>query len=115
MSIFQIISIFFAFFMMYVIRIHKRKADLNTIEISFWYSIWSIFIIIALFPNLLLGITDVLNFARVFDLLIVIAFMILSFVIFSTYLSQKETDKKIEKLIRDTAHNERLKDAKKKT
>ena len=112
MSIFQIISIFFALFMMYVIGIHKRKAALNTVEVSFWYSIWFVFIVIAMFPNFLLGITHVLNFARVFDLLIVIAFMILSFVIFSTYLSQKETNKKIEKLIRDAAHHERLKDDK---
>lgn len=113
MSIFQIISIFFALFMMYVIGIHKRKSQLNALEVSFWYSIWTLFIIIAIFPHWLLGLTGILNFARVFDLLIVIAFMILSFVIFSTYLSQKETDKKIEKLIRDAAHNERLKNGKK--
>jgi hypothetical protein len=113
MSIFQIGSIFFALFMMYVIRIQKRKSGLRVIEVSFWYSIWSLFIVISLFPNLLLGIAGILNFGRVFDLLTVIAFMILSLVIFSTYLSQRETDKKIEKLIRDTAHNERLKNGKK--
>lgn len=115
MSIFQIISIFFALFMMYVISIHKRKSALNNVEVSFWYSTWILFIVIAIFPHWLLGLTGILNFARVFDLLIVIAFMILSFVIFSTYLSQKETDKKIEKLIRDAAHHERLKNEKRST
>lgn len=114
MSIFQIISIFFALFMMYVIRIHKRKSGLKIVEVSFWYTIWSVFIIISVFPNLLLGLTGILNFSRVFDLLIVIAFMILSLVIFSTYLSQKETDHKIEKLIRDSAMEERLQNDKKK-
>lgn len=113
MNIFQIGSIFFALFMMYVISIHKRKSALNTIEVSFWYSVWILFIILAIFPHWLLGLAGVLHFARVFDLLIVIAFMILSFVIFTTYLSQKETNEKIEQLVRETAHKERLKDDKK--
>jgi hypothetical protein len=114
MSIFQITAIFFALFMMYVISIHRRKAALNTLEISFWYSTWILFIIISIFPNLLLGVSGILNFSRVFDLLIVVAFMIISLLVFKTYLLQKETDKKIEQLIRDTAHQERLKDVKTK-
>ena len=103
------------FFMMYIIRIHKRKSGLKKIEVGFWYSIWGLFIIIALFPDLLLGLTGILNFARVFDLLIVVAFMILSLMSFSTYLSQRETNKKIEKLIRSSAQLERLKNDRKKT
>ena len=114
MSVFQIISIFFALFMMYVISIHKRKSALNTLETSFWYSIWLLFIFMAMFPHWLLGLAGVLNFARVFDLLIVIAFMIISLLVFRTYLLQRQTDRKIEKLIRDAAHQERLKDVKTK-
>lgn len=108
MSFFQISAILFAFFMMYVIGIHRRKAALTKIEVSFWYSMWFIFIAIAVFPHWLLGLAGIFNFARVFDLLTVIAFMILSLLIFSTYLSQKDTKHKIEKLIRELAHQERL-------
>lgn len=114
MSFFQITAVLFASFMMYVIGIHRRKSQLTKIEVSFWYSLWTIFIVISIFPQWLLGLAGILNFARVFDLLTVIAFMILSLVIFSTYLSQKDTNKKIEKLIRDLAHQERLKNDQKK-
>jgi len=40
--------------------------------------------------------------------------MIISLLVFRTYLLQRQTDRKIEKLIRDSAHQERLKDVKTK-
>jgi hypothetical protein len=103
MSFFQITAVLFALFMMYVVRIHKRKSGLGMSEVSFWYSVWGLFIVIALFPNLLLNLAGILNFTRVFDLLTVAAFMILTFIIISTYLSQKETARNIENLIRKQA------------
>lgn len=106
MSIFQIAATLFALFMLYVVNIHKRKAALSFFEVSFWYTTWVIFIIIALFPNLLLGITGVLKFARVFDLLVVIALMMLSVIVFSSYLHQKEARAKVEKIIRTMALDE---------
>lgn len=115
MSFFQISAILFALFMMYVIGIHRRKSVLSKIEVSFWYSLWGVFVVIAIFPHWLLGLAGILNFARVFDLLTVMAFMILSLLVFSTYLSQKDTKSKIEKLIRELAHQERLKNDQKKS
>lgn len=115
MSFFQISAILFALFMMYVIGIHRRKSALSKIEVSFWYSLWGVFVVIAIFPHWLLGLAGILNFGRVFDLLTVIAFMILSLLVFSTYLSQKDTKTKIEKLIRDLAHQERLKNDQKES
>lgn len=103
MSIFQIGAVFFALFMLYVVSIHKRKSALSFIEVSFWYSTWLIFIIIAIFPNLLLGISDALSFARVFDLLIVVAFMILTVVLITSYLKQREITQKLETFIRQQA------------
>jgi hypothetical protein len=89
--------------MLYVVTIHKRKAALSFTEVSFWYSTWIFFIIIAVFPNLLLGISGALKFARVFDLLVVVAFMILSVVLISSYLQQKELRTKLEQIIRKQA------------
>lgn len=100
MSIFQVMAVLFALAMTYVVTVHKKKSTLSTLEVSFWYSIWIIFIVISLFPNLLLGIAHALHFARVFDLLVVVAFMILTLLIVLGYLSQRETDRKIEKLVR---------------
>jgi hypothetical protein len=110
MSIFQIAASLFGLFMMYVVNIHRKKAALSLIEVSFWYSTWASFIIIAVFPNLLLGISDTLKFARVFDLLVVIAFMILSVVVFMSYLKLKENKQKLETLVRKQALDEQEKE-----
>ncbi len=108
MTVFQIASAFFALFMIYVVTIHHKKQNLTKIETWAWISVWILFIVIALFPHLLLGITGLLNFARVFDLLVVIAFMILSVVLFFSYFKIKILEKKIEQFVRRKALVTRL-------
>ena len=103
MTIFQIFAVLFALFMLYVVSIHFRKKTLDFITASFWACIWVVFMVIAVFPNLLLGITGVLKFSRVFDLLIVIAFMILSVMVFLSYFRLKELEHKLEKYVREEA------------
>ena len=100
MSIFQILAALFAVFMIYWVRSNHKRQHLNTLESSFWYSIWLAFACLSIFPNFLLGIAHSLRFARVFDLLVVIAFMIISTLVFSLYLKNKIMDQKIEKLAR---------------
>ena len=103
MSIFQIGATLFAFFMMYVVTIHKNKTKLSKVEVSFWYAMWALFIVISLFPNLLLGITQRLNFSRVFDLLLVLALMVLTVIVVLSYFIQKENQKKLEEFVRKQA------------
>jgi hypothetical protein len=106
MSIFQIISSLFALFMLYVVTIHKSRSKLTQTEVSIWYGLWIFFIILALFPNLLQGVTDILKFERVFDLLIVGAFMVLSAVVFLSYFQQKSNQTKIEEFVRSSSIKE---------
>lgn len=103
MSIFQIIAILFALFMMYVVSIHAKKRTLSLIEASFWYTTWLFFIIITLFPFLLTDIAGALRFSRVFDLLVVMALMVMSFLIITSYFTQKENQRKLENLVRKLA------------
>ena len=103
MSIFQLISVLFALLMLYIVRIHSRRNTLSLKETSAWSSIWVLFAILALFPQLLTGISETLNFSRVFDLLVVGAFMVLTFVTFSNYLSHKKLLEKFDRLVRDQA------------
>lgn len=103
MSIFQIIAVLFALFMVYVTRVHKRQLSFSLAETLFWYTLWGVFIIIAIFPNSLLGVVDLLHFARVFDLLIVGALMILTIVTILTNFNQRADNKKIEKFVREHA------------
>lgn len=107
MSIFQIGASFFALLMIYWVRSNQKRANLSTVEASLWYSVWSIFIVLALFPNLLLGVVAALHFARVFDLLVVVAFMILVMLNFYIYLKNKKLEKKLEELVRKIIINKK--------
>lgn len=103
MSTFQVIAVLFALFMMYVVRIQFKKKTMNLLETSFWYTTWILFMIVAVFPFLLEGIVGVLKFSRVFDLLVVLAFMFLTFIIITSYFAQKENNKKVTELVRQLA------------
>lgn len=103
MSIFQIIAGLFALFMLYVTRIHDRQLKFSLTEKFFWYSLWIVFFVIALFPDLLMGITQFLRFSRVFDLLTVGALMILTVVVIWNNFTQRVANRKIEQFVRDHA------------
>lgn len=106
MTIFQIGAVLFALFMMYVLRVHFKRQLMDRFEYSLWISIWLFFIVIAIFPQLLLGIAQLLRFQRVFDLLTVGAFMVLSFVVFRTYFLAQRMEKRLSKAIQDLAIKE---------
>jgi hypothetical protein len=101
MSIFQLLAAVFAFFMMYVVRVKSKKHNLPQAEVIGWYTVWILFVVLAIFPNMLLGVAQVLRFGRVFDLLVVGAFMMITSVVMYLYFIVKDLQQKIEKLVRD--------------
>jgi hypothetical protein len=103
MNIFQTISLLFALFMLYVTRTHTLKQRFSAVETFFWYSLWIVFGVLALFPELLTGLTDLLRFSRVFDLLLVGALMVLTVIVVLNYFQQRENSKKWEDFIRQRA------------
>jgi hypothetical protein len=111
MSIFQLLAAVFAFFMIYVVRVKSKKHHLPTVEVLGWYAIWVLFVVLAIFPNLLLGVAQVLRFSRVFDLLTVAAFMVLTSVSMYLYFIVKELQQKIEQLVRLLSITEKRKRA----
>lgn len=103
MSIFQIIAICFALFMIYVVRVKSKKYKLSRLESWGWSLIWVVFAILSIFPNLLLGVVHTLNFGRVFDLLVVGALMVLTTIVFFLYFTVKGLQKKLEEFVRSEA------------
>lgn len=103
MSIFQIVAVLFALFMVYVVTIQQKKEVLSAVEASFWYSTWGFFIVVTLFPQLLIDFTTIFRFSRVFDLLVVAAFMVLSTLAFINYFKEKSMEKKLERFVRQEA------------
>ena len=103
MTFFQITAILFALFMTFSVSIQSKKQVLSAVEASFWYSLWGLFMVFAAFPELLIDIVDLLHFSRVFDLLVVLAFMILTVLVFSGYFEQRSLHRKLEKFVREEA------------
>jgi hypothetical protein len=101
--LFQVAIAFFGFFMMYVLRINFRRGHLKPFEFGTWLAIWFGLIIFALFPGSLRGVADSLRIGRVFDLLSIIAFVILSVVLVSTRLAVLELRRKLEIVVRTEA------------
>ncbi len=101
--LFQIAIAGFGFFMMYVLRLNYRRGHLRPFEFGAWLAIWFGLILLALFPDTLRGIADTLRIGRVFDLLTIIAFIILSLVLVSTRLTVLELRKKLEQVVRTEA------------
>lgn len=103
MTLFQLTAVLFAIFMAYVVRVHSRTSHITKTEATLWYSLWLVFALLAVFPDLLIDISDYFYFDRVFDLLLVGALMVLSFLVVRSYFKYKELQIKIEELVRKIA------------
>lgn len=99
----QIMAVLFALFMVYVAFLHFKRKEINGLETFFWLILWVGFMMFTLFPKIFESISQLLFFARVMDLLMVIAFMILAFLGFQNYISNRKMEKKIEELVRQEA------------
>ena len=100
----QIIGVLFGTFMIYLTFIRYKRNEFTTKETVFWIFIWAGIISIAFFPKTLDVLSiQVLQFARTFDLLIMLAFMFLIAAIFYTYGLVRKNQKKLEEMVRKIA------------
>jgi len=100
----QILGILFGTFMIYLTFIRGKRGEFTTKEMGFWIFSWSVIILIALIPKSLDFLSkNVLQFARTFDLLIMLALMFLTGSIFYTYGLVRKNQKKIEETVRKLA------------
>lgn len=98
---FQIILLFFALFMLYVIFLHWKRKEIAGLAFFIWLLIWGGFIYFTLFPRTLEPLSKELYTVRVLDLATIIAFMILTYITIENNIKLKDLEKKIEKLIRE--------------
>lgn len=107
MIILQIVSLLFGLFMIYMARIHLMKQHIQPAEFAMWASVWGVFIFLAIFPQSTTGIAQSLKIGRVFDLLIIVAMMVLIFLTFMNRIAYRRLEKKLEKIIRKNAIDEK--------
>lgn len=103
MYLLQVLCVLFGISMGYVVSIHHRKKHLEKFEYGFWLAIWSGFIFLTIFPQTVQGIAQTLHIIRVFDLLVIIAFMILVSLSFLNRIAARKLEKKLEEIVRKKA------------
>ena len=102
----QIIGILFAVFMLYLTFLHRKRKEFNSKEYAFWAVLWVLFVIIALFPNILDPFTKSLSLNRTMDLLILLGFVFLIGLTFHNYYLLRKSQRKIENIVRRMAYKE---------
>ncbi len=93
----------FGLFMIYYSFLNYKRREFTAKETSFWIALWSLFIIIALFPFILDPILKPLGFFRAFDFLIMTGFLFLIAAIFYTYTITRKNQKQVETIVRNLA------------
>lgn len=101
----QIIAVIFALAMIYLALLNYKRGELNGVEIFSWLIIWTFAIFVSVFPELLRSFAKTFLVTRVFDLMVVGAFIVVISMVAVAYLRTKKMEKKLEDLIRKDAVN----------
>ena len=99
----QIAGLLFGLFMIYYSFLNYKRKEISAKEFGFWFFVWILFIVVTLFPNWLDPIVEKLNFARTFDLLLIVGFMFLVLVVFYNYTITRKNQRKLETVVREVA------------
>ena len=105
----QMIGVLFGLFMVYLTFLYKKRKELDQKESVFWFIVWIIFIIIAVFPQILSPIVQTLSFTRTMDMLVILGFMFVIGLSFYNYHILRKTQKKVEDIVRKIAFKEEKK------
>ena len=100
----QILGVLFALFMLYLTFVHQKRKEFTAKEYIFWVVIWAGFIIVTVFPKVLEPIVKTLSLNRTMDLLIILGFIFVVGILFHNYIALRNTQKKIEEVVRKVAH-----------
>lgn len=106
----QLIGIIFSFLMIYLALLNFKRNEIEGSEFVSWVFIWTVTIIITIFPNLLRSFAQNFFITRLFDMMVVGGFVLVIFMTAKMYVRTKRMEKKLENLVRKNA----LKDVKHK-
>lgn len=99
----QITGFVFALVMIYWSLVHYKKGSLTGMEIAVWVTIWVFVILAVVFPELLRTYAATFAVSRLFDLLVVGAFIVVITMVSTAFIKVKNLEKKIEEMIRKDA------------
>ncbi len=99
----QILGLLFGIFMMYLTFLHYKRNEFTAKSFGVWTLLWALFIVAALFPDLLDYFVYKGGFIRTLDFFMVLGFMLLIGAVFLNYSLLRKTQRKVEELVRKNA------------
>lgn len=109
----QLLGIIFGTAMMYFTFVKYKRKELSKNEILFWFTGWTLMIVVAIKPSALDFISGQLNFYRRLDFFVVLGFFVLMGLGFFNYSTVKKLERKLERYVRQDAMEEMDKNNKK--
>lgn len=102
----QLVAIIFALWMLYFSYLHYRRHEFTRLEFFLWEILWLGLVVVVVLPHSVQFLLKAFSITRTFDLVVVVAIVILFGVTFRNYVLQKRQAKKLEELIRHLALKE---------
>jgi len=99
----QIIGLFFGLFMLYLTFLYYKRKDYDIKSFIAWTIIWLFFLIMVIFPASLYGLMEIIDVQRTVDFFVIAGFLFFSLIIFYLFVTVKNIQKKVEKIVREFA------------
>jgi len=99
----QILGIIFGFSMVYLSFLCYKRKEFSRFQFLFWELLWILLLFIIFFPEVISNFTKKLGFIRLMDFLVIVAFMIITFLTFNNYTDLNKIKRNQEKKVREDA------------
>ena len=102
----QLLCVLFALAMLYWIYASYRRGAMRLPELVLWVLVWGGFAALSLFPQSATVIVQRLHVNRTMDLVMILAFMVISAVLFLNHLELRRLQHRLQDLVRELALRE---------
>ncbi len=96
----QVMGVLFGLFLVYLTFLFHKRKEFTINEWLFWTVMAFSFMVVSLFPQMLDPIVKSLSLTRTMDFFIILGFMFLIAAVFYTYKVTRDTQKKLEEVVR---------------
>ena len=96
--------------MLYITYDYYKRKGLDLKDIAGWMVLWCTFILVILFPAVLLFVSQKLNLTRAIDLIMIVSFVVMIYLIFNLYNRIKKIEQNMEKVVEVNALRDEEKD-----
>ena len=99
----QIVGMLFALIMLYLTFLYYKRDSYGGRSFFIWFCVWLFFLLMVMFPETMYSIMETLNIQRTVDFFVIGGFLFFSVLIFYLYVVVKQTQKKVEMVVRKIA------------